>query len=164
MRNLQFTMSNVDGYTIYMHIGCLNCPEFLLPPILSNVKPTSETPSLDNSTVLNTRSCVGACPQSQVGPLSARLCHRTRPSWNCRRFADTLDLYHYPNFALPFQNTFWISELLAVAKRYSRSASDKYTGIIEKPEVKTQAHSSVQLTAPCVPVSFQSLLPTNKKL
>ena len=116
MRNLQFTMSNVDGYTIYMHIGCLNCPEFLLPPILSNVKPTSETPSLDNSTVLNTQSCVGACPQSQVGPLSARLCHRTRPSWNCRRFVDTLDQYHHPNFALPFQNTFWISELLAVAK------------------------------------------------
>ena len=27
MRNLQFTMFNVDGYTIYMHIGCLNCPE-----------------------------------------------------------------------------------------------------------------------------------------
>ena len=46
----------------------------------------------------------------------------------------------------------------------SRSASDKYTGIIEKPEVKTQAHSSVQLTAPCFPVSFQSLLPANKKL
>ena len=29
MRNLQFkfTMSNVDGYTINMHIGYLNCPE-----------------------------------------------------------------------------------------------------------------------------------------
>ena len=24
---VKFTMSNVDGYTIYMHIGCLNCPE-----------------------------------------------------------------------------------------------------------------------------------------
>ena len=24
---VKFTMSNVDGYTIYIHIGCLNCPE-----------------------------------------------------------------------------------------------------------------------------------------
>ena len=24
---VKFTMSNVDGHTIYMHIGCLNCPE-----------------------------------------------------------------------------------------------------------------------------------------
>ena len=24
---VKFTMSHVDGYTIYMHIGCLNCPE-----------------------------------------------------------------------------------------------------------------------------------------
>jgi len=24
---VKFTMSNVNGYTIYMHIGCLNCPE-----------------------------------------------------------------------------------------------------------------------------------------
>ena len=24
---VKFTMSNVDGYTVYMHIGCLNCPE-----------------------------------------------------------------------------------------------------------------------------------------
>ena len=24
---VKFTMSNVDGYAIYMHIGCLNCPE-----------------------------------------------------------------------------------------------------------------------------------------
>ena len=24
---VKFTISNVDGYTIYMHIGCLNCPE-----------------------------------------------------------------------------------------------------------------------------------------
>ena len=37
-------------------------------------------------------------------------------------------------------------------------------GLLKKPEVKTQAHSSVQLTAPCFPVSFQSLLPANKKL
>ena len=30
MRNLvKFTMSNVDGCAIYMHIGCLNCPEKL---------------------------------------------------------------------------------------------------------------------------------------
>ena len=25
---VKFTMSNVDGCAIYMHIGCLNCPEF----------------------------------------------------------------------------------------------------------------------------------------
>ena len=37
-------------------------------------------------------------------------------------------------------------------------------GLLKKPEVKTQAHSSVQLTAPCFPVSFQSLLPANEKL
>ena len=24
---VKFTMSNVDGCVIYMHIGCLNCPE-----------------------------------------------------------------------------------------------------------------------------------------
>ena len=24
---VKFTMSRVDGYTIYLHIGCLNCPE-----------------------------------------------------------------------------------------------------------------------------------------
>ena len=24
---VKFTMSNVDGCAIYMHIGCLNCPE-----------------------------------------------------------------------------------------------------------------------------------------
>ena len=28
---VKFTISNVDGYTIYMHIGCLNCPEQALP-------------------------------------------------------------------------------------------------------------------------------------
>ena len=27
---VKFNMSNVDGQTIYMHIGCLNCPE---PPL-----------------------------------------------------------------------------------------------------------------------------------
>ena len=37
-------------------------------------------------------------------------------------------------------------------------------GLLKKPEVKTQAHSIVQLTAPCFPVSFQSLLPANEKL
>ena len=37
-------------------------------------------------------------------------------------------------------------------------------GLLKKPEVKTQAHSSVQLMAPCFPVSFQSLLPANEKL
>ena len=26
---VKFTMSNVDGNTIYMHIGCLNCSEFV---------------------------------------------------------------------------------------------------------------------------------------
>ena len=36
--------------------------------------------------------------------------------------------------------------------------------LLKKPEVKMQVHFSIQLTAPCVPVSFQSLLPTNKKL
>ena len=24
----KFTMSNVDGYIVCMHIGCLNCPEY----------------------------------------------------------------------------------------------------------------------------------------
>ena len=28
---VKFTISNVDGYTIYVHIGCLNCPEQALP-------------------------------------------------------------------------------------------------------------------------------------
>ena len=37
-------------------------------------------------------------------------------------------------------------------------------GLLKKPEVKTQAHSIVQLTVPCFPVSFQSLLPANEKL
>ena len=37
-------------------------------------------------------------------------------------------------------------------------------GLLKKTEVKTQAHSIVQLTAPCFPVSFQSLLPANEKL
>ena len=27
VHEVKFTMSNVDGCTIYMHIGCLNCPE-----------------------------------------------------------------------------------------------------------------------------------------
>ena len=31
----RFTMSNVDGHTIYMHIGCLNCPEWPLSPTKS---------------------------------------------------------------------------------------------------------------------------------
>ena len=46
----------------------------------------------------------------------------------------------------------------------SRSASDKYTRITEKIGSIMEAHSKVQLTAPYLPVSFQSLLPTNEKL
>ena len=36
--------------------------------------------------------------------------------------------------------------------------------LVKKQEVKTKAHSNVQLAVPCLPVSFQSLLPTNEKL
>ena len=27
---VKFTMSNVDGYAMYIHIGCLNCPEYVI--------------------------------------------------------------------------------------------------------------------------------------
>ena len=37
-------------------------------------------------------------------------------------------------------------------------------GLLKKQEVKTKAHSNVQLTVSCLPVSFQSLLPTNERL
>ena len=36
--------------------------------------------------------------------------------------------------------------------------------LLKKSEVKTQAHSNVQLAAPYLPVSFQRLLPTKEKL
>ena len=31
---VKFTMSNVDGCAIYMHIGHLNCPEYVLSEVL----------------------------------------------------------------------------------------------------------------------------------
>ena len=58
----------------------------------------------------------------------------------------------------------WEKFLPTTATGTSDSTSDKYMGITGKQQVKTQSHSKIQLTAPCLPVSFQSLLPTNKKL
>ena len=49
----------------------------------------------------------------------------------------------------------------------SRSASDNIWIIIEKKnkrKVYTYINSIVQLAVPCLPVTFQSLLPTNEKL
>ena len=48
----------------------------------------------------------------------------------------------------------------------SRSASDNIWIIIEKKKRKvyTYINSIVQLAVPCLPVTFQSLLPTNEKL
>ena len=37
-------------------------------------------------------------------------------------------------------------------------------GLLKKQEVKTKAHSNVQLAVSCLLVSFQSLLPTNERL
>ena len=44
------------------------------------------------------------------------------------------------------------------------SASDNIRTIIGRTEVYTYKNSSIQLTTPCLLVSFQSLLPRNKKL
>ena len=44
------------------------------------------------------------------------------------------------------------------------SASDNIRTIIGRTEVYTCKNSSIQLTTPCLLVSFQSLLPRNKKL
>jgi len=32
-----FTMSNVDGCAIYMHIGHLNCPEYVYPLVYTHL-------------------------------------------------------------------------------------------------------------------------------
>ena len=32
---VEFTMSNVDGHIIYMHIGCLNCPEMAQTAVMT---------------------------------------------------------------------------------------------------------------------------------
>ena len=46
---VKFTMSNVDGCAIYIHIGCLNCPEYSSGSPLSDSSGSGGDGSVDGS-------------------------------------------------------------------------------------------------------------------
>ena len=58
--------------------------------------------------------------QSSGGDIGPE-CSQSDDSYSLDVFGDVdeliADLHHHPNFVLPFQNTFWISALLAIDER-----------------------------------------------